>query len=115
MKLVTCNEKISLDELKAMSEKMFHRIVKAVVDIDKAIMVVDAQMHADQEALLLEQDSEQKHLWGINLNPHASGSDFIEFDSIINFRPDGSNRSRGVDDPAMQHKIQNIVNNLVIK
>ena len=35
-------EKISIDELKEMSEKMFGGLVKAVIDIEKEIMVVDA-------------------------------------------------------------------------
>lgn len=41
--------KITISELSKMSEKMFERkIVKAVVDVDKGIMAVDAEMHADE-------------------------------------------------------------------
>lgn len=47
MKIV--QEKISVAELKDMSKKMFGGLVKAVVDIEKKIMVVDAGMHADEE------------------------------------------------------------------
>ena len=50
-----------------MSEKMYDRLVKAVIDIEKQVMVVDAELHVDEEALLLEEGSEQKNLWGINL------------------------------------------------
>ena len=51
MQIVT--EKISLDELKKMAEKMFGSLVKAVVDVEKGIMVVDADLLADEEQLLL--------------------------------------------------------------
>lgn len=34
-------------------------LVKAVVDIGQEIIVVDAEFHADQEELLLEQGSQQ--------------------------------------------------------
>lgn len=51
MKLV--ENEISLEELKHMSQNMFDNLVKAVVDIEKEIMVVDAPMHVDQEAFLL--------------------------------------------------------------
>lgn len=51
-------DKISLEELKKMSEKMFSNLVKAVVDIEQEIMVVDAELHADKEELLLESGSE---------------------------------------------------------
>ena len=52
-----------------MSEKMFNKLVKAVVDIHKEIMVVDSELHADQEILLLDQESDQDNLWRINLYP----------------------------------------------
>ncbi|MFA6262861.1 MAG: DUF5674 family protein [Candidatus Babeliales bacterium] len=76
MHIVT--EKISLSDVKTMSTKMFGNWMKAVVDIEKEIMVVDADLHADEEALLLEGGSEQQPLWGINIHPEKIGSeDFI--------------------------------------
>jgi len=113
MKIV--EEKITLEELKEMSGKMFGNLVKAVVDIEKGIMAVDAGLHADEETLLLENGSEQKNLWGINLYPEMVGDDFVEFDSMINLRPAQNNRSRGVDDAEIQKKIIAIVNKLVKK
>jgi len=107
-------EKISLATLKEMSEKMFGELVKAVVDVEKEIMVVDANMHADEEILLLENESLQKNLWGINLYPNLYANDnWIEFDSMINIRPVDGNRSRGVDDPKIRAQIIKIVNSLV--
>lgn len=88
-------------------------MLQAVVDIEKEIMVVDADMHADQEKLLLENGSQQKNLWGINLYPEMVNDNFIEFDSMINIRPSFGNRSRGVDDPKIQEKIIEIVRKLV--
>src|SRR5262245_27128236 len=113
MQLVT--DHISIDELKKMSEKMFGGLVKAVVDIEREIMVVDAGMHADQEYFLLENGSEQEHLWGINIYPdQRNGTGFLVFDSMINLRPSWGNRSRGVDDPKIQEKIRRIVNKMVL-
>ena len=107
--------KISITELKKMAQNMFGDLVKAVVDIEKEIMVVDAPMHVDQELLLLENDSKQENLWGINIFPDQYGTEkFIVFDSMINLRPSWGNRSRGVDNPEIQIKIKNIVNKLVI-
>ncbi|MDP2709377.1 MAG: DUF5674 family protein [bacterium] len=113
MKIVT--EKISSEDLKKMAERMFGNLVKAVVDVEKEIMAVDAELHADEEALLLEQGSEQKNLWGINLYPELAGDDFIEFDSMINLRPTQGNLTRGVENREIQDKIRQIVNKLVTK
>ncbi len=114
MKLV--NQSITNKELKEMSTKMFDNIVKAVVDIDKEVIVVDAEMHADQEDYLLQLGSEQKNLWGINLYPdHIGTENWIEFDSMINLRPSQDNRTRDVEDPGVREKIKAIVDKLVNK
>lgn len=113
MKLV--DSVITLSELKEMSKKMFGNLVKAVVDIEKGIMVVDAELHADEEAYLLENGSKQKNLWGINFYPELTGEDFVEFDSMINLRPSQNNTSRGVDNPQIQKQILDVVNKLVQK
>lgn len=113
MKVVT--DHISVAELKEMSKKMFGALVKAVVDVERRIMVVDAELHSDQEYFLLEDGSLQDHLWGINLFPDKFGQDgFIVFDSMINLRPGFGNTSRGVDNPRVQQLIKEIVTKLVV-
>jgi hypothetical protein len=82
MKIV--KESISIGELQEMSKTMFGNLVKAVVDVEKEVMAVDADLHADEESLLLENGSKQEKLWGINFYPELTGDDFIEFDSMIN-------------------------------
>lgn len=112
MKLV--DKEISLEELSQMSGNMFESLVKAVVDLEKEIMVVDAPMHVDQESWLLEHGSKQENLWGINLYPEQWGKpDFIVFDSMINLRPKQNNRSRSVENPQIREQIVKIVNKLV--
>jgi hypothetical protein len=109
-------EKISIDELKKMSEKMFVRLVKAVVDIKQEIMVVDAELHVDEEELLLDNGSVQDNLWGINIRPDKlPNENWIEFDSMINIRPSMGNRSRGVENEHVRKKIVAIVNKLVTR
>ncbi len=112
--MLLINDKISVEELRKMASRMFGRLVKAVVDIDKEIMLVDADLHSDEELELIELGSKQKSLWGINLYPDIYGQEnWIEFDSMINLRPSWSNMTRGVDDPAIQSRIRIIVTRLV--
>lgn len=105
--------KISLSELKIIAEKRYGDLVKAVVDIEKNIMAIGGEMHADEEELLLEQGSKQTNLWGINLYPDLSENEFIEFDSMINIRPRQNNRSRGIEDEQLKNKIIVLVKKLV--
>jgi len=111
MKIV--EDKISTSELKEMASKMFGNLVKAVVDVEKGILIVDAELHSDQEAYLLNEGSKQENLWGINIYPDMKIEERIEFDSMINLRPSQNNNSRGVEDERIQKKILEIVNSKI--
>ncbi len=111
MKIVSI---ISINELEAMAESMYDGLVKGVVDLKKGILVLDAEMHVDEEQYLLEQGSQQGNLWGINLYSAKFGTpEFIEFDSMINIRPRQQNMSRGIDNPEIRQKITDLVSQKV--
>jgi hypothetical protein len=113
MRTVTERNRISLAELRRLAAARFGDMVKAVVDLERQVMIVDADLHADQEAQLLAEGSRQEDVWGINLYPDLPESDWLEFDSMINLRPSFGNRSRGVDDPATRERVANLVQLLV--
>ena len=103
-------ETIALSTLEQMADSMFGDLVKAVVDVERGIMAVGGEMHADEEALLLDEGSPQPNLWGINLYPAQVGTPrFIEFDTVINIRPRQGNRTRSVDDAAVRAAVTSIV------
>ena len=97
------------EKLKQMAAATFGNLVKAVVDVERELVAVDAELHSDLEALLLENGSEQKNLWGINFYPEMPGEELIEFDSMINMRPSQGNRSRGIENREIREKIVEIV------
>lgn len=101
--------------LQAKATALFGDMVKGAVDVEKESLAIDAELHADLEALLLEHGSEQNNVWGINLYPDLEGDDFIEFDSMINIRPSKGNRSRGIDSPEIRNKVIRIVNRWITR
>ena len=108
-------EKITVDQLREMANQMFGNMVKAVVDVRQKTIAVDAELHADEETLLLQNGSRQQDLWGINLYPdmQRNSPDFIEFDSMINLRPSQNNRSRGVENKETRDRIIAVVDEWV--
>lgn len=107
-------ESVTWSHVRDLAEAGFGDLVKAVVDIELGIMAVGGDMHADEEATLLDLGSRQDHLWGINLYlAEHGGPGWVEFDSMINLRPRLGNRSRCVDDPAIRERILEIVDQLV--
>jgi uncharacterized protein DUF5674 len=104
---------VTLDELRSLARAQFGEMVKAVVDVRQGIMAIGGELHADEEAVLLDQGSLQADLWGVNLYPDAVGAERVEFDSMINVRPAQGNRSRSVEDASRRERIQEIVGRLV--
>ncbi len=104
---------ISIEELKKIATDTFGDLVKAVVDVRQGLVSINAELHSDLEALLIENGSQQQDLWGINFYPDLEGDEFVEFDSMINMRPSQSNMSRGVDDETIRNEIIEIVSRWV--
>lgn len=113
MQIVDRQNRITLKELERMATGRFGDLVRAVVDLERAVMAVDAELPSDQEAELLGSGSRQIDLWGINLYPGLPEADWIEFDSMINLRPSLGNRSRSVGDPQIRHRVVLLVQQLV--
>jgi hypothetical protein len=112
MKII--NGTVTLEEIRQMAIGLFGNLVKAVVDVDRDLIALDAELHSDLEALLINAGSRQQDLWGINLYPELKGDDFVEFDSMINVRPSQNNRSRGVNNDETRRKIREIIAHRII-
>ena len=111
--ILLVTETLDRKKLKDIAQKIFGDLVKGVVDIEKEVIAIGAELHADEEAFLLDLSSEQKNLWGINLYPDMEMPDMLEFDSMINIRPSSGNASRNIEDTAIREKISEIVKALI--
>ncbi len=105
---------ITLEELRNIAKERFGDMIKIVVNIEKKIIAVGGELHADEEATLLDQGSKQQDLWGANIYVDRPRQSWIEFDSMINIRPSQNNRSRNVEDEAVKQKIISVIDRLII-
>ena len=103
-----------LNQLWDTREIDFTEMMKIVVDVQQQILAIDGDMHADLEQLLLDNDSQQKDLWGANVYPLKDKCDRIEYTSFINIRPSQGNRSMVILDPDLKESIRLIVEQLLI-
>lgn len=104
---------ITRAELTGLARSQFGDMIKAAVDVVRAVMAVGGELHADEEAALLDDGSRQADVWRINLYPGEPSPGWIEFDSMINVRPALGNRSREVQDAVLQQSIRDVVARLV--
>ena len=113
MEIQIIHAAIARTALKDIAAGQFGDFVKAVVDVERGIMAIGGDMHADEEAVLLDNGSVQMNLWGINLYPDLPEDRWVEFDAMINVRPARGNRSRDVENPEIRAKILAIAGKLV--
>ncbi|MFA6587696.1 MAG: DUF5674 family protein [Patescibacteria group bacterium] len=101
-------------ELQDIANERFGDMVKGVVDVEKKVVALGGELHSDIEAFLLDHDSVQTNLWGINLYPAMEFPEMVEFDSMINIRPSQGNKSRGVEDVETQKRILEVVRSIIV-
>lgn len=84
--------------------------VKLAVDIQRGILAGGGVLHADCEAVLLEDGSGQKDVWGADWNPATQE---VTYESLINIRPRQNNRSMKILDPDRRERVSEIASRLL--
>lgn len=80
--------------------------IKLAVDIEKKVLAGGGVLHADCEAVLLENGSLQENVWGADWIPVTKE---VTFESLINIRPRQNNFSMEVESEELREKIEKIV------
>lgn len=111
--MIILKEQVTIQDIDELAQNLYGDMIKAVADVDKGVIAIDAELHSDLEMLLLEDGSSQESLWGFNIYPQLEEDDYIEFDSLINIRPRQNNRSRDVENEEIRKKIIVLVNQFI--
>ena len=93
--------------------RLFGDMIKFVVDVERGVIAIGGELHADAEQLLLEAGSRQGDLWGANYYPGWGRDGCIEFTSLINIRPSQGNPGMEVQAEAMRERIRALTGALV--
>jgi hypothetical protein len=111
--IVLIDRRIDQPTLRRLVEECFEDMVKYVVDVNRGIAAVGGELHADEEAVLLEHGSHQDDLWGANYYPGRGRDDCVEFTSLINIRPAQGNRSMTIEDPSLRDRVRELTYRLI--
>lgn len=106
--VVLVERRIDPATLRRLVERHFEDMVKYVVDVARGLAAVGGELHADEEALLLENGSLQEDLWGANYYPGRGRDECIEFTSLINIRPAQGNRGMTIEDPSLCERVREL-------
>lgn len=98
------------DQLVQMGEAFNGSLIKLAVDVDREILAGGGELHADCEATLLEDGSQQVYVWGADWYPQEQQ---VGFESLINIRPGQQNFSLELQNPALRTQVETIVRRLL--
>jgi hypothetical protein len=108
--ILITDQKISKEQLENLCKMWFEDMVKVVVvDVETEKVAIGGELHADAEALLIEDGSKSKNIWGANLYPWHPPYDRIECTALINIRPNYDNPSMEILDEGIKAKVEHIV------
>ena len=114
MNIVIVEDKISINELKEIAKEFYTSMIKGVVDIETGDVAFGGKFHVDSNMKLIENGSEQKNVWGFNLNFDEPKDSWIEYISLINIRPLVGNRNMEVQDEKIRKKMKRIIDSKII-
>jgi len=84
--------------------------IKLAVDVRHGILAGGGALHADCEAVLIEEGSRQEDIWGADWIPSTQQ---IRYEALINIRPHQNNLSMEILDPSVRHRVKEIVERLL--
>ena len=109
MPIVLVRSKANPEQIRSMLE-MLGTYIKLAVDVERGILAGGGALHADCEAVLLEDGSRQESVWGADWVPSSRK---VHFEALINLRPRQGNRSMRIEDPALQSRVEAVVRALL--
>lgn len=113
--IVIVREKILPAELIKLAKQGHGEMVKFVADLERKVITAGGELHADAEAILLEDGSKQQNLWGANLYLYENtDKKRWEFTSFINIRPHNGNKGILIENPQISSAVQKLAEKLLL-
>ena len=98
-------ERATAEQIREMLD-VLQTYIKLAVDVRRSILAGGGALHADCEAVLLEDASQQTDVWGADWLPESRE---VRFESLINIRPKQGNRKLTIEDARLRATIEQIV------
>jgi len=108
--LLIIKKKATKDQIKNMAQD-FDGYIKVVVDVDQEMLAGGWQRHFEGEQKLLQEGSRQENLWGGGIDLESRE---IDYNSIINLRPNRNNPGRDIMSADIRKKFDMIVKELLL-
>ena len=109
MNIKTLDNKINMDEVKALALFWYGTMIKGTVDIRLGRVALGGDYHIESSEILSRSGSKFEDIWGFNIRFEEKKDGILEFDSMVNIKPNFGNRSRGINNEKIIKKAREII------
>ena len=109
MNIKILDNKINMDEVKALALFWYGTMIKGTVDIGLGRVALGGDYHIESSEILSSSGSKFEDIWGFNIRFEEKKDGILEFDSMVNIKPNFGNRSRGINNEEIIKKAREII------
>jgi len=109
MNIVILDHKISIEEVKKIAEFWYGTMIKGAVDIESSKVALGGDYHIEDSELLTSTGSKFEDIWGFNIRFEEVPDGVLEFDSMVNIKPNYGNHSRNIVNEEVIKKATDII------
>ena len=108
-KIKILDKKISINEVKKLADIWYGTMIKGAVDIEGGRVALGGDYHIEDSELLTSTGSKFEDIWGFNIRFEENLDGVLEFDSMVNIKPNFGNRSRNIGNEEIIKKATEII------
>lgn len=109
MDIQIIDHKLPISEVKEFANNWYGTMIKGCVDIELGIVALGGDYHIESSELLTSKESKFENVWGFNIRFEEDPNGVLEFDSMVNIKPNLGNRSRGIENEEIVKKAREII------
>ncbi|MEK7459861.1 MAG: DUF5674 family protein [Patescibacteria group bacterium] len=109
MNIKILENKINIEEVKKMADFWYGTMIKGTVDIEGERVALGGDYHIESSEMLINTGSKFENVWGFNIRFEENPEGVLEFDSMVNIKPNLGNRSRSINNEEIVKKATGII------
>lgn len=108
-KIVVLDHKITIEEVRELAKFWYGTMIKGAVDIESSRVALGGEYHIEDSEILTSSGSKFEDIWGFNIRFEENPDGVLEFDSMVNIKPNFGNRSRNISNEEIIKKAKEII------
>ena len=109
MSIKILDNKINIEEVKKLADSWYGTMIKGTVDVELRRVALGGDYHIESSEILTSSGSKFEDVWGFNIRFEENKDGVLEFDSMVNIKPNFGNRSRGINNQEVIKKATHII------